>query len=204
MISLCTFVKNEAHCLEHMIKSIIDYVDDLVIVDTGSTDGTLDIAKKYNARIFEVGFTDFGKIRTLTMQLAKTPWVLMLDADETLEHPELLSTYIKAYDKKIKMNVEAIALPRKRWLDLNKTQQTETEAYPDWQVRLVKSSPHFKFNRALHEEFHGGAVTHIDSGIVINHFHDVFKDEHRLKIRYDLYEKLSPIAGVHIHGGKPL
>lgn len=203
-ITLATFVKNEAHCLEHMIKSVADYIDEFIVVDTGSTDNTIEIAKKFGAHVYEVSFTDFGKIRTLTMHLASCPWILMLDADETLECPDLLQAYTRARDKKEDIPVEAIAFPRKRWLNLNMTQQTELEAYPDWQVRFFKNDKRFIFRRALHEEFHGGIVSTIDSGIYIHHFQDVFKDEARRKERDELYAKLAPVAGVTMHGGKSI
>jgi glycosyltransferase involved in cell wall biosynthesis len=98
-ICLATFVKNEAHCIEHMFKSVVDHVDEIVVVDTGSTDGTQDICKKYVKHIYETPFTDFGKIRTLTMRLATTPWVLMLDADETIERPDLLQEYLSIHER---------------------------------------------------------------------------------------------------------
>lgn len=185
MISLCTFVKDEAHCIEHMFKSIINYVDEIVVVDTGSTDATITIAKAYDARIYRVGFTDFASIRTITAHLAREPWVLMLDADETISHPDKLRELGTKYE------CEAYAFPRKRWLDLDMTQQTEPEAYPDWQVRMFKNNTDYVWQRHLHEFFHGGVVTHIENGPILNHFQDVFKDEERNKTRKKLYRELA-------------
>lgn len=203
-ITLATFVKNEAHCLENMLQSVNGYVHELIIVDTGSTDGTQDIARKYTNRVYEIGFTDFGKIRTATAHLSSSPWILMLDADETLERPDLLQKCIQITKGKENKPVEAIAFPRKRWLDLTMTQQTELEAYPDWQVRLFQNVPHHIFRRSLHEEFHGGIVTEISEGPCIHHFQDVFKNTTRNKIREELYSKLASFAGVTVHGGKPI
>lgn len=198
MISLCTFVKNEEHCLEHMLSRIAEHVNEIVIVDTGSTDATMQVAKKFDARIYEVGFTDFGKMRTLTAHLAREPWVLMLDADETLENPEAL------VDLANDAEVEAYAFPRKRWLDLGMQHQTETEAYPDWQVRFFRNETKYVWRRELHEYFDGGAVVHIPNGPVVNHFQDVFKSAARKQERDELYRFLALQAGVDIVGGKPL
>src|SRR4051794_11620290 len=90
MISLCSFVKNEAHCVKGMMDSVSSYVNEIVVVDTGSTDGTVDICKEYGARVYQIGFTDFGKIRTITAHLANEPWVVMLDADERIDKPNRL------------------------------------------------------------------------------------------------------------------
>lgn len=197
MISLCTFIKNEAHCLEHMLDSIIEHVSEFICVDTGSEDESLKIAANYGARIYRVEFTNFGEIRTLTAHIATQPWVLMLDADETLDNPEELYTHI------IKPTSDAYALPRKRWLDLEMTKQTELEAYPDYQVRLYRNNKDFVWRRELHEYFDGTAVEHLQKPH-INHFQDVFKDEARNKIRQELYERLAIKAGVTIHGGKEI
>lgn len=198
-ISLCTFVKNEELCITHMLKSVSEFVEEIIIVDTGSFDNTLKICKDFpKTRVYEIGFTDFGKIRTITAHLAKQPWILLLDADETLSNPEKLIELASVEE------VEAYALPRKRWLDLAMTQQTETEAYPDWQVRFYKNDPRYIWKRELHEYFDGGVVTHKEDGPVINHFQDVFKDEIRKKEREMQYSFLALQAGVSVHGGKPL
>jgi len=207
-ISLCTFIKNEEHCIEHMFKSVLGWVDEVVVLDTGSTDRSVEICKDYDARVYEVGFSDFGKIRTLSAHLGSCDWILMLDADETLSYPDKLQDVLKltdVFDDEKTKPVEAIGLPRKRWLDLEMTEQVELEAYPDLQVRLFQNYSHFGFRRALHEEFYGGAVTPVlEDGPVINHFQDVFKDEIANKVRRELYEKLAPAAGVRIDGGKPI
>ena len=198
-ISLCTFVRNEAHCINNMINSVYDFVDEVVVVDTGSTDETLPGLSDYKkVRIYRTGFTDFGSMRTLTAHLARHPWVLMLDADETISHPELLFNLTQD-----PLHC-AWALPRKRWLDLAMTQQTELEAYPDWQVRFFRNNPKYIWKRELHEYFHGAAVSKLEGGPAINHFQDVFKSPQANEERDRLYTKLAAIAGVNKKGGLPL
>jgi glycosyltransferase involved in cell wall biosynthesis len=202
-ISLCTFVKNEENCIYNMIRSVGRDVAEVILVDTGSTDNTIRQAQLACADISEYGipltviqkeFTNFGDIRTFTAHQASCPWVLMLDADEELSSPGLLHTVIK-------QGSSAYAFPRRRWLDRNKTQQTELEAYPDWQVRLFKNDKSFVWKRELHEYFHGAAVHHFEQGPVVEHFHDVYKDEARKQERLNLYTYLAEQAGVTIEGG---
>jgi hypothetical protein len=123
----------------------------------------------------------------------------MLDADESLDNRKNKLEYTYLYG-----GADAYAFPRRRWLDLSKTQQTEQEAYPDWQVRLYRNDPRYYWRRELHEEFVGAAVKRIGDGPVIDHFHDVFKTPRKLKVREQLYRHLAQKAGVTIEGGKPL
>jgi glycosyltransferase involved in cell wall biosynthesis len=202
-ISLCTFVKNEQECIAGMIGSVQQYVDELVLVDTGSTDLTVhrahEICQSFNLpiRAYRGEFTNFGEVRTKTAHLASKEWVLMLDADERLSKPEMLQDVIK-------MGGDAFAFPRRRWLDRKMEKQTELEAYPDWQVRLFKNNKEYVWKRELHEYFHGAAVDNIKRGPTIEHFHDVYKSPERLAERKALYEKLAKKAGVTVEGGHVL
>lgn len=146
-ISLYSFIKNEENCLVHMIESVKEYVNEIVIVDTGSQDKSIEIAKDYGARIYQVGFIDFGKLRTLVSHLCRGQWCLGLDADETLENGNLLQ-FLSSIEKN-----NAYAFPRKRWADLDNKQQLEIEAFPDYQVRFYRNKTSYIWKRELHEYF---------------------------------------------------
>ncbi|HAJ27396.1 MAG TPA: hypothetical protein DCG53_09175 [Syntrophus sp. (in: bacteria)] len=84
-ISLCMIVKNEEACLGRCLESVCNYVDEIIIVDTGSTDGTVGIAESYGARIYHHPWEkDFSKHRNQSLSYAKGKWILQLDADEEL------------------------------------------------------------------------------------------------------------------------
>jgi glycosyltransferase involved in cell wall biosynthesis len=84
-ISLCMIVKNEEHCLRRCLDSVRDYVDEMIIVDTGSTDHTVEIAKSYHAQIYHHPWeNDFSKHRNQSLSYATGDWILQLDADEEL------------------------------------------------------------------------------------------------------------------------
>jgi glycosyltransferase involved in cell wall biosynthesis len=80
-ISLVMIVKNEAKILERSIESVKAIVDEFVIVDTGSTDGTQDIIKKYGT-LYEYPFTNYVDTKNHALDLVKTDYVLFMDADE--------------------------------------------------------------------------------------------------------------------------
>ena len=82
-ISACMIVRNEEKLLPECLESIRDWVDEIIIVDTGSTDATIDIARQYGARIFEQPWSnDFSKHRNYSMVQATGDWLFIIDADE--------------------------------------------------------------------------------------------------------------------------
>lgn len=103
-------VRNEEKSLEACIRSFRDHVEELVIVDTGSTDGTPDIARRY-ADKFEVytGCNDatgviasFSDARNKSFSLATKPWVMWVDGDDVLKGAEKIPTLIEKYESQLK------------------------------------------------------------------------------------------------------
>src|SRR5262249_34903751 len=84
-ISLCMIMKNEERFLDRCLASVADCVDEMCIVDTGSTDPSVEIAKKSGARLSFLEWPgDFAKARTASLEPASYRWILSLDADEEL------------------------------------------------------------------------------------------------------------------------
>jgi tetratricopeptide (TPR) repeat protein len=84
-LSLCMIVKNEEKYLVQCFKSVRDIVDEMIIVDTGSTDKTIDIAKVFGAKLFDFPWTgDFAAARNHSLEQATGNWILILDGDEVL------------------------------------------------------------------------------------------------------------------------
>lgn len=84
-ITLCMIVRDEAARLPQCLASVAGVVDEAVIVDTGSEDATVAIARNWGARVYEVPWQeDFAAARNIALEYVTTEWVLVLDADETL------------------------------------------------------------------------------------------------------------------------
>lgn len=84
-LSLCMIVKNEADALGDCLKSVQDLVGEIAILDTGSTDETVAIAKEFGATVGHFDWNqDFAAARNEALKLVTKEWVLVLDADETL------------------------------------------------------------------------------------------------------------------------
>ena len=81
-ISLCMIAKNEDADLANCLDSVKDIANEIIIVDTGSTDKTKAIAKKFNAKIFDFKWVDdFSAARNESLKHAAKEWILILDAD---------------------------------------------------------------------------------------------------------------------------
>ena len=84
-ISLCMIVKNEEQVLDRCLNSVKDIADEIIIVDTGSTDKTKDIAKKYTNKVYDFKWiNDFSKARNYSFSKASMDYTLWLDADDVI------------------------------------------------------------------------------------------------------------------------
>ncbi|MGC9064474.1 MAG: glycosyltransferase, partial [bacterium] len=81
-ITLCMIVKNEEEHLPNALNSVKDVVDEIIIVDTGSTDNTVEIAKSFGAKVYYYEWNDdFASARNEALKHATCDWILSMDAD---------------------------------------------------------------------------------------------------------------------------
>lgn len=89
-ISVCMIVKNEESVLARCLDCVCQFADEIIIVDTGSSDKTKDIASKYTDKVYDfVWCDDFSKARNYSFSLATCDYVMWLDADDVLEYCEI-------------------------------------------------------------------------------------------------------------------
>jgi GT2 family glycosyltransferase len=140
-LSICLIVKNEERFLAQCLKSVRGLAAQIVVVDTGSTDRTVEIAREFGAEIYSFGWCDdFGAARNAALEHATGEWVLMLDADEELpaaQHARLLA------DMK---NAAAIAF---RLPLVNAGQENEGRSFVP---RLFRNAPGVFFAGRIHEQ----------------------------------------------------
>lgn len=89
-ISLCMIVKNEEQRLDKCLSSLVSNMDEIIIVDTGSTDKTKEIARKYTDKIYDYTWeNDFSKARNFAASKATMDYIYTADADEYLEPEDM-------------------------------------------------------------------------------------------------------------------
>lgn len=84
-ISVVIITKNEAHIIGNTLRSLQGITDDIVIVDSGSTDDTVNICRNFNAHIIEPGWNGYGPNKNIGIAAARHDWILNIDADEALD-----------------------------------------------------------------------------------------------------------------------
>lgn len=90
MISLCMITYNEEKYLKKCLESIRWPISEIIVVDTGSSDKTIEIAKSFDARVFCYPLNDnFSAARNYSISKATNPWILVLDADEYLSNDDI-------------------------------------------------------------------------------------------------------------------
>jgi len=89
-LSLCMIVKDEEYFLDQCLSAATNHVDEIIVVDTGSTDSTREIAARYTDKVFEFAWdNDFSNARNFSLAQARGDWILVLDADEVISGPDL-------------------------------------------------------------------------------------------------------------------
>ena len=110
-ISLCMITANEEKFIARALKNVLSYVDEMIVVDGGSTDKTVRIAEKLGAKvIFNKWEENFAKQRNVSLRQATKDWILVIDADEIYETKLLQELQALANNN---IEIDAFAFPRK-------------------------------------------------------------------------------------------
>ncbi len=89
-LSVCMIVKNEEKSLPRCLESIKNVADEIIIVDTGSTDNTMSIARDFGAKVYQYAWKDnFSEARNHSLSHASCDWILQIDADEEREQADI-------------------------------------------------------------------------------------------------------------------
>lgn len=138
-VCLCMIVKNEAKNLESSINSAKELVQEIVVLDTGSTDNTVDIAQKMGAKVhYFPWINDFAQARNEGLKYVESDWVLVLDADEQL-NPNIIP--------EIQKNIQD-----KNTLVLNLVRQEIGANQSPYSLvsRLFRNHPEIRFTHPYH------------------------------------------------------
>jgi glycosyltransferase involved in cell wall biosynthesis len=133
LVSTCLITSNEEHNLPRVLNSVRRVADEIVIVDCGSKDRTVEIAREYGAKVVTHAWTNFAEQKNIAAAAASHDWILSLDADEELS-PELRDVLLAWKKKEPEFAVYEFA--RRTWYLGGWVWHTRW--YPDYQRKLYR------------------------------------------------------------------
>ncbi len=162
-ISLCMIVKDEEAVLDKCLKSVHDLVDEIIIVDTGSTDKTKEIAKKYTDKIYDFKWVDdFAKARNYSFSKATKDYIFWLDADDYM--PEEDRKKFKELRKTIDGSVDIYTM-----IYIYSRDKNGNPTYVQRKHRLLKRENNYKWESPIHEFINPtGKIKQTDIKIIHN------------------------------------
>lgn len=175
-ISICMMIKDEEKNLHRCLKSLVPILDlglaELIIVDTGSKDNSIEIAKKYTSKVYEHPWTNnFSEMRNISISYAKGEWIWIIDADEEVENPkeaiELLKQDLSKYN--------SISIKVKNYMESFKNKK-EPSYNMSISLRVFRNSKEFKYEGSIHNQPKFKKPT-LASNIIFRHYGYIWEDE---------------------------
>ena len=202
-ISLCMIVKNEQTFLGPCLNSIKNFVDEIIVVDTGSTDRSADIAKIFGAQVFnEPWRDDFSYARNISLEKAHGDWIFILDADEVIA-PQDFGT-LRAMIRSDRDHPKAYSIQTRNYVNLANTmdwhhndrsypqQEAGIGWFPTSKVRLFPNRSGIRFEYPVHEmvdeKIKAAAIPIRPCPIPVHHYGHLNEAKSRLKA--EVYFKL--------------
>lgn len=183
LISVLLPTYNCAEIVRETLESV-KWADEILVVDSFSTDATLDICREYGARIIQHEYVNSAVQKNWAVGQCRNEWVLQIDSDEVLEagaRKEILETVETASP-----NVDAFRLPRKnhvlgKWVRYG-------GIYPDWEMRLFRRDKGRWFDREVHSNVRVPGETGTLKHHILHHGMPNISKQLRNLDRYTRYE----------------
>lgn len=165
-ISACLIVKNEEDMLRRCLESLQGGVDEIVIVDTGSTDKTKEIAQEFTDEVYDFEWTnDFAEARNFAASKASGEWIIAIDADECVDAESFAAAIQEIQSHKEKFNIYLVEI-------MSFTGDAGEEITVNNMARLYKNDENVYFTGAIHEQLQTkkGEVIAAISSVKLYHY----------------------------------
>ena len=147
-LSIIIVAQDEERTIAKTLAAVRDIADEIVFVDSGSRDRTVEIAQSFGVRFYHQDWLGYAAQKNLAMDLASGDWILSLDADEVLT-PELAAEIQRLMKDGVPGGTAGFRIPR--LLFIGDTPVRGGGFYPDAQLRLVRRGKGRFYPRAVHE-----------------------------------------------------
>jgi glycosyltransferase involved in cell wall biosynthesis len=146
LLSICLITRNEEQFLAGCLDSVRPVANEIVLVDTGSIDRTVEIAREHGCRVLHrVWDDDFAAARNAGIAAARGSWILCIDADERLDNPAALLPALLAAP------AEAGGFFIERHDVVTDPENGQTDVYPIGILRLFRNHPDIRYEGIVHE-----------------------------------------------------
>ena len=152
-ISACAIMKNEISHVEAWLDNVRVFAQEIIVVDTGSTDGTNEfLAKQFDVKLISYEWQhDFAQAKNVALQEATGDWLVFTDADECFYQPQNIIEYLEQLDKK-STSIEAIFCP----IDNIDADSNNEIINSDVVPRIIRNYVGIKYMGAVHEQLTKG------------------------------------------------
>ena len=152
-ISACAIMKNEISHVEAWLNNVRVFAQEIIVVDTGSTDGTNEfLAKQFDVKLISYEWQhDFAQAKNVALQEATGDWLVFTDADECFYQPQNIIEYLEQLDKK-STSIEAIFCP----IDNIDADSNNEIINSDVVPRIIRNHVGIKYMGAVHEQLTKG------------------------------------------------
>ena len=152
-VSACAIMKNEISHVEAWLNNVRVFAQEIIVVDTGSTDGTNEfLAKQFDVKLISYEWQhDFAQAKNVALQEATGDWLVFTDADECFYQPQNIIEYLEQLDKK-STSIEAIFCP----IDNIDADSNNEIINSDVVPRIIRNYVGIKYMGAVHEQLTKG------------------------------------------------
>lgn len=184
-LSVTIIAKNEERTIQRVLASVLEIADEAVVVDSGSSDRTVEIAEQFGARVFHQQWLGYAAQKNVALDLASGDWVLSLDADEIVT-PALAAEIRDLLRGGVPKNVAGFKIPR--LLFIGDSAVRGGGFYPDAQLRLIRKGRGRFRPRLVHESIQvEGKVRQLKHDML----HYAYRDLAEFAAAMDEYARLS-------------
>ncbi len=189
-VSLCMIVKDEGMLLEKFLNYHSAYFSEIIIVDTGSSDNTIDIAKKFTTKVFSFKWLeDFSAARNFSIKKATKDWIIWLDPDEIIDEADMKELNDLLTENHDNTEILGISLLQRNYTNFTGHKRFETikkeDAYNgSWKgyfnrriCKIFRTNAGISFDYPIHETVKesitrlNGKILHSD--IILKHYPEI-------------------------------
>lgn len=191
-ISAVIIACNEEQYIQQCIESILPITTDIIVIDSGSTDKTVSLAKSVGAQVYHMPWKGYGANKNFGISKAKHDWILSIDADEILNQDLINDLKKLDKDKNIIYKIKSLVNFNGKWI-------YHSGWYPAWKLRFFHKDTAYWNLAPVHEEliYPAGTILNELKGQLL---HYSFKDIEDHRAKADKYAKLK--AETWIQNGK--